>query len=71
MSIAKCNVGAPVYVPAGEHLDGAMLDSAQWARPGEHFLSHEFAHAQEQNGYLEIAEVDGVPVVWGACCAGH
>lgn len=71
MKIAKCNVGSPVYVPAGEYLDGQSLEVGQYARQGEHFLAHDFAHVQEQNGNLEIVEVDGVPVVWGACCAGH
>lgn len=71
MKIAKCSVAAPVYVPSGEHLDGAILESPQWARQGEHYLSHDFAVTQEQNGLLEIIEVDGVPVLWGACCSGH
>jgi hypothetical protein len=71
MKIALCNVGSPVYVPAGEYLDGAVLDAAQWARNGEHSLSSEFAHQQEQSGMLEIVNIDGAPVVWGSCCSGH
>lgn len=71
MKIAKCNIGSPVYVPAGEHLDGAVLESPAWARQGTHFLGHDFAHTQEAIGMLEIMEIDGAPVIWGACCAGH
>lgn len=71
MKIAKCSVGAAIYVPAGEYLDGVTLTEPTWARPGEHTLEHEFAHAQEQNGYLEIIDVDGAPALWGACCADH
>lgn len=71
MKVALCNIGSPVYVPAGEYLDGFVIDSAQWARNGEHSLSSAFAHKQEANGMLEIVSVDGVPIMWGGCCSGH
>lgn len=71
MKIATVNVGAPVYVPAGGYLDGAVLDSPAWARKGGHTMEVEFAQAQEKNGMLEIESIDGDPVVWGACCGGH
>jgi len=71
MKIAKVNVGAPVYVPAGGYLDGAVLESPAWARQGEHTMESGFAHAQEQNGMLEVVSVDGAPVVWGSCCSDH
>lgn len=71
MKIAKCNVGSPVYVPAGEYLDGSVLAAPEWARQGEHTLGHAFAHEQEANGMLEIIDVDGAPVIWGSCCTGH
>lgn len=71
MSIAKCNVGSPVYVPAGEHMDGAVLTNPDWARKGIHFLSHNFAVKQEQNGLLEIAEIDGETFSKTPCCGSH
>lgn len=71
MSIAKCNVGSSVYVPAGEYLNGAVLDAPQWAHKGTHTLGHDFAVQQEQNGMLEIVDVDGIPVLWGSCCSSH
>lgn len=71
MKIAKVNVGAPVYVPAGGYLDGAVLDSPAWAHKGSHTLEAGFAQAQEQNGMLEIVSIDGAPVVWDACCGDH
>lgn len=71
MSIAKCNVGSPVYIPSGEYLNGAVLDAPQWAHKGVHTLCHDFAVQQEQNGMLEIVDVDGTPVLFGSCCSSH
>lgn len=71
MKIAKVNVGAPVYVPAGIYLDGAVLESPAWARQGQHTMESAFAHEQEAGGLLEIESIDGAPVVWGSCCSDH
>jgi len=72
MKIAHVNIAAPVYVPAGEYLNGEILAAPAWAHVGECDLSETFARTQEANGYLEIDTIDGVAVVWGACCnAGH
>lgn len=71
MTTAICNVGSPIYVPAGEYLDGEVLEAPAWARKGVHTLSTHFALQQESNGYLEISSIDGNPVVWGACCNNH
>lgn len=71
MKIATCNVNSPVYVPAGQYLDGAVLDSAAWARDGSHDLEEDFARQQESNGMLEIVSIDGATAIWGSCCSDH
>lgn len=70
MQIATVQVVAPVYVRAGQYLDGVVLDAPQWARPGRHAMEAGFAQLQDAAGMLEVESVDGVPVVWGACCSG-
>lgn len=70
MKIAKVNVGSPILVPAGGHLDGSTLASPVWVRSGQHAVDLAFAQAQEKNGMLTIAEIDGVPAGRGACCGG-
>lgn len=70
MKTAKCHVAAPIYVPAGEHLNGEILQEPRWARVGEHVLGADFAAQQEAAGLCEIERVDGVPVYWSACCSG-
>ena len=69
MQIAKVNVAAPVYVPGGEYLDGAVLAEPAWARRGQHTMSAEFARTQDAAGMLEIESIDGAPFMWAACCA--
>jgi len=70
MGIATVQVGAPVYVPAGEYLNGATLTEPQWARPGRHTMGAAFAQQQDAAGMLEIESIDGAPVMWSACCCG-
>jgi len=70
MKIATVSVCAAIYVPAGQYLNGAVLDAPQWARKGSHTMEAEFAQAQEAAGMLEIESIDGATVVWGACCGG-
>lgn len=70
--VASVIVCAPVYVPAGEILDGSALDSGAWVRPGEpRRLSLDFAESQERAGLLEVVAVDGAPVVRATCCGNH
>jgi len=70
MKIATVSVCAAIYVPAGQHLNGAVLDAPQWARKGTHTMEAEFAQQQEAAGMLEVESIDGATVVWGACCGG-
>ncbi len=70
MRIATVQVAAPVYVPAGQYLNGAVLAAPEWARKGTHTMEAEFAHAQEAGGMLEVESIDGAPVVWVSCCGG-
>lgn len=70
MRVATVDVCAPVSVPAGEYLNGAVLDAPQWARKGTHTMGVAFAQKQEAAGMLEIVSIDGAPVVWSACCGG-
>ena len=70
MKIATVSVCAAIYVPAGQYLNGVVLDAPQWARKGTHTMEAEFAQAQEAAGMLEIESIDGATVVWGACCSG-
>jgi len=69
MQIAKVNVAAPVYVPSGEYLDGAVLAEPAWARRGQHTMSAEFARTQDAAGMLEIESIDGAQFMWAACCS--
>lgn len=70
--IASVIVCAPVYIPAGEMLDGAALSTGVWVRSGEtHGLSLSFAEDQERAGLLEVVAVDGAPVVRATCCGNH
>jgi hypothetical protein len=70
MKIATVSVCAAIYVPAGQYLNGAVLASPQWARPGTHTMEAEFAQAQDAAGMLEVESIDGAPVVWASCCGG-
>lgn len=70
MKIATVQVAAPVYVPAGQYLNGAVLDAPQWARKGTHTMGAEFAQAQDAAGMLEVESIDGVQVLWAPCCGG-
>lgn len=72
MKIASVIVCAPVYVPAGEILDGTKLSVGTWIRSGEtRGLSLDFAETQERGGLLEVVAVDGAPVVRATCCGNH
>jgi hypothetical protein len=65
MQIAKVNVAAPVYVPSGEYLDGAVLAEPAWARRGQHTMSAEFARTQDAAGLpIDAATklMDGTPI---------
>lgn len=70
MEIATVQVAAPVYVPAGQYLNGAVLDAPQWARPGTHTMEAAFAQQQDAAGMLEVESIDGAQVLWSACCGG-
>lgn len=70
MKIATVTIGSPILVPAGGHLDGAILAAPVWVRSGTHSIESDFAQAQEKIGMLTIAEIDGIPAGRGACC-GH
>lgn len=70
MRIATVQVAAPVRVPTGQYLNGAVLAAPEWARNGTHTMEAGFAQAQEAAGMLEVDSIDGAPVVWGACCSG-
>ncbi len=70
MRIATVQVAAPVYVPAGQYLNGVTLDAPAWARPGQHTMDAEFARQQDAAGMLEIESIDGAMVLWAPCCGG-
>lgn len=70
MRIATVQVAAPVYVPAGQYLNGAELAAPEWARKGTHTMEADFAQQQEAAGMLEIESIDGTTVVWASCCGG-
>lgn len=70
MRIATVQVAAPVYVPAGQYLNGAVLAAPEWARKGTHTMDADFAQAQDAAGMLEIESIDGAQVLWATCCGG-
>lgn len=70
MKIATVNIGSPILIPAGGHLDGTDLAAPVWVRSGTHAIESDFAQAQEKIGMLTVLEIDGVPASKGACCGG-
>ena len=70
MRIATVQVAAPVRVPAGQYLNGAVLAAPEWARKGTHTMEAEFAQKQDAAGMLEVESIDGAPVLWASCCTG-
>lgn len=70
MSTAQITVSAPVYLEAGEHLNGKTLAAPEWVRSGEATVSLERAEALERDGYADILSKGGKPYYWAACCDG-
>lgn len=70
INTAVINVSAPVYVQAGEHLNGATLASAEWVRSGRATVSIEKAEALERDGFADIVSKGGAAYTWGPCCDG-
>ncbi len=70
MKTAQINVSAPVYLAAGEYLDGVVLAAPQWVRSGTVTVELSRAEAFERDGYADIVLKDGQPYTWTACCSG-
>lgn len=48
-----------------------ILINSEWVRSGEVTLPTAEAMAQDAAGLVDIVRIDGVAVVWGACCSSQ
>ena len=69
--IARVQVLGAIRIPAGQTLDGVVLAESQVVSDGRHEIDHALIMANEwaETGRVEIEEMDGKPVHWGACCS--
>lgn len=47
-----------------------ILVNGEWVRSGEVSIPADEAKQHEALGLVDIVNIDGAPVVWGACCSG-